>query len=87
MSAADELFSATDCRRAVALIAHAGAGDIAGMRLVLTEAHDADEMADLAAALAATCLDFNPGLRTAEGLAALRDIAAALASAEDEGAS
>ena len=57
------------------------------MRLVLTEAHDADEMADLAAALAATCLDFNPGLRTAEGLSALRDIAAGLAAAEDGGAS
>lgn len=83
--AAADLFTATDARRAVALIAHAAAGDPAGMRLILTEAQEADELADLAAALAATCLDFNPGLRTDEGLALLRDIAAALAAAEEVG--
>lgn len=76
------MFTATDARRAVALIAHAAAADAAGMRLILTEAVDAEEVTDLAAALAATCLDFCPQLRTPAGGALLREVAAALAAAE-----
>ena len=56
------------------------------MRLILTEAADVGELGDLAAASAATTLDFCPALRTAEGLGALRELAAALAAAEDSGA-
>ncbi|MDQ1250375.1 MAG: hypothetical protein QG597_4754 [Actinomycetota bacterium] len=81
---AAEIFTATDARRAVALIAHAAAGDRAGMRLILAEAADVGELGDLAAASAATTLDFCPALRSAEGLAALRELAAALAAAEDD---
>lgn len=83
---AAEIFTATDARRAVALIAHAAAADRAGMRLILAEAADADQLGDLAAASAATTLDFCPLLRTPEGLAALRELTAALAAAEDSGA-
>lgn len=82
MTPTEEMFSVSDARRAVALIAHAAAVDRAGMKLILAEAADADELADLAAALAATVLDFCPVFRTAEGLAALRDLTAALAAAE-----
>ena len=82
---AAEMFTATDARRAVALIAHAAAVDCSGMRQILNAAAESDELADLAAALAATVLDFCPALRTAAGLAALRDLAAGLAAAEVSG--
>jgi hypothetical protein len=82
--AAADLFSVSDARRAMALIAHAAAGDVAGMRLLFTEAAEADALPDLAAATVATVLDLRPDLRTPAGLAALRELVAALAGVEEE---
>lgn len=77
-----DFFTATDARRAVALLAHAARGDLPGMRAILTEAADAGAGLDLAAALAATTLDLMPALRTPAGGQALADLATVLAAAE-----
>jgi hypothetical protein len=76
------LFTATDGRRAAALLSHYQAGDYAGLYAILTEAHEADEACDLAAAVVALFFQFSPELMTDEGGAALRELTRSYAAAE-----
>jgi hypothetical protein len=78
----DTQFTPTDMRRAAALLTHYQTGDMAGVHAILTEAHDADESGDLAAAVVALFFELSPELMTAEGGAALRELTRAWAAAE-----
>jgi hypothetical protein len=73
-------FSPGDMRRATALLAHHATGDRAGMAESWREAAEVDSWPGLAAAVVAAMFEINPGLRTPEGIAALRELARAYAA-------
>lgn len=87
MNADNVLFTATDLRRAAALLTHYAARDLPGVRAILAEAHDAGGALDLAAAVVALFFHTIPGADSPEALAALREMTAAYAAAEAGGAS
>jgi hypothetical protein len=78
------LFTATDGRRAAALLTHYQAGDYAGLHAILAEAHEADESVDLAAAVVALFFQLSPELMTDKGGEALRELTRAWAAFEAE---
>jgi hypothetical protein len=76
------LVTATDMRRAAAMLCHYQSGDQAGLLAIMTEAHNADESPDLAGAVVALFFELSPEVRTEEGSDALRELARAWAAAE-----
>ncbi|MDH6245741.1 hypothetical protein [Mycobacterium sp. OTB74] len=75
-------FTATDMRRAAALLTHYAAGDLAGVYEITRETIEADALADLAGALAAVFFQLSPELRTQDGVALLRELTRAFRAAE-----
>ena len=67
-----DFFSSTDLRRAGALLLHTAVADVDGVRAIWDEAAEDDSWPDLAGALIAVVFDLAPGLRSPEGVAALR---------------
>lgn len=77
-------FTATDLRRAAALLCHLAADDYVGVRLILDEAEQDGDSPALVVAVAWTALEIAPGLRSPEGLAALRELTRDHAEQESE---
>lgn len=75
-------FAPGDFRRATALLAHYATADTAGVAEVWREAAEVGSWPGLTAAVVAAFFEIVPGLRTEEGVAALRQFAAAFAASE-----
>lgn len=78
-------FNPGECRRAAALLAHAAVADIDGMASIWADATEHDSCHDLLAAVVALVFEIVPGLRSEQGVAALRQFAATFAESEAAG--